>query len=101
MVKIVPVLRIDDGRIEEEARVRTFARAQERMIAAASRTANAAPDARVCVIHTRAPELATALAARLRERIVTDLRSFDVFEAGPVIGTHAGPGAVGIFVLPD
>jgi DegV family protein with EDD domain len=101
LIKIVPVLRIDDGRIEEEARVRTFARAQETMVAAAARTANATPDARVCVIHTRAPERAAALAARLRERIVADLRSFDVFEAGPVIGTHAGPGAVGIFVLPD
>jgi DegV family protein with EDD domain len=100
LVKIVPVLRIDGGRVEEEARVRTFARAQETMVAAASRDANAAPGARVCVIHTRAAELAAALGARLQERIVTELRSFDVFEAGPVIGTHAGPGAVGIFVLP-
>jgi DegV family protein with EDD domain len=99
-VKIVPVLRIDGGRVEEEARVRTFARAQETMVAAASRDANAAPGARVCVIHTRAAELATTVGARLQQRIVTDLRSFDVFEAGPVIGTHAGPGAVGIFVLP-
>jgi DegV family protein with EDD domain len=100
LVKIVPVLRIDGGRIEEEARVRTFARAQETMVAAASRDANAAPGARVCVIHARAAELAAALAARLHERIVTELRSFDVFEAGPVIGTHTGPGAVGMFVLP-
>jgi DegV family protein with EDD domain len=100
IVKIVPVLRIDGGRIEEEARVRTFARAQETMIAAASRDANAAPGARVCIIHTRVPELAAALAERLQSRIVTDLASFDVFEAGPVIGTHAGPGAAGIFVLP-
>jgi DegV family protein with EDD domain len=100
LVKIVPVLRIDGGRIEEEARVRTFARAQETMVAAAAHDANAAPGARVCVIHTRASELAAALAVRLQERIVTELRSFDVFEAGPVIGTHAGPGAAGIFVLP-
>jgi len=100
LVKIVPVLRIDGGRVEEEARVRTFARAQETMVAAASRDANAAPGARACVIHTRAAELAATLASRLQERIVTDLRSFDVLEAGPVIGTHAGPGAVGIFVLP-
>jgi DegV family protein with EDD domain len=100
LVKIVPVLRIDGGRIEEEARVRTFARAQETMVEAAARDANAADGARVCVIHARAPELAATLAARLRERVVTAPRSFDVFEAGPVIGTHAGPGAVGIFVLP-
>jgi DegV family protein with EDD domain len=100
LVKIVPVLRIDGGRVEEEARVRTFARAQETMIDAAARDANDAAGARVCVIHTRAHELATDIARRLQAKIVTGVRSFDVFEAGPVIGTHAGPGAVGIFVLP-
>jgi DegV family protein with EDD domain len=100
LVKIVPVLRIGNGKIEEEARVRTFARAQETMVASAARDANVAPGARVAVIHTRAPELAASLSAQLRESIVTELRSFDVLEAGPVIGTHAGPGAAGIFVLP-
>ena len=100
LVKIVPVLRIDMGRIVEEARVRTFARAQETMIASAARDANAADGARVSVIHTRAPELAASIAGRLRERITTATVSFDVFEAGPVIGTHAGTGAAGIFVLP-
>jgi DegV family protein with EDD domain len=100
LVKIVPVLRIDGGRIEEEARVRTFARAQETMIAAASRDANAGPGARVCVIHTRAADVAAAIGMRLQQRITAELRSFDIFEAGPVIGTHAGSGAVGIFVLP-
>lgn len=100
LVKIVPVLRIDGGRIEEEARVRTFARAQDTMIAAAARDANVADGARVCVIHTRAPELAASIAGRLRASITTAVASFDVFEAGPVIGTHAGEGAAGIFVLP-
>jgi DegV family protein with EDD domain len=54
VVKIVPVLRIDGGRVEEEARVRTFARAQETMVESAARDANAAPGARVCVICARA-----------------------------------------------
>jgi fatty acid-binding protein DegV len=70
------------------------------MVEAAARDANAGDGARVCVIHTRSPLLASELAARLKARIATALRSFDVFEAGPVIGTHAGPGAAGIFVLP-
>jgi DegV family protein with EDD domain len=100
LVKIVPVLRIDRGSIAEEARVRTFARAQETMIASAARDANATDGARVCVIHTRAAELASAIAARLRATIRTQLDSFDVFEAGPAIGVHAGAGAAGVFVLP-
>jgi fatty acid-binding protein DegV len=52
------------------------------------------------VIHTHAEALAADVARRLRAKIAADVQSFDVFEAGPVIGTHAGPGAVGIFVLP-
>jgi DegV family protein with EDD domain len=100
LVKIVPVLRIDRGRLEEEARVRTFARAQDAMIASAERDINAADGARVIVGHAGTPDVGAALAARLQARITTRLRSFHLLEAGPVIGAHAGPGAVGIFVLP-
>jgi len=100
LVKIVPVLRIDGGRIDQEARVRTFARAQEAMVAAATRALGDPLAARVCVMHTRVPELAAALEKRLRAGIAASLRSIDIIEAGPAIATHAGPGAVGIFVAP-
>jgi DegV family protein with EDD domain len=100
LVKLVPVLRIDSGRIEEEARVRTFGRAQEAMAVAAARDINAGSGARVIVEHARAADVADALAERLRALITAPVRSFDRLEAGPVLATHAGPGAVGIFVLP-
>jgi DegV family protein with EDD domain len=100
LVKIVPVLRIDRGRIEEEARVRTFGRAQDTMIASAARDINAAGGARVVVEHANALAVADALAERLRAQITTELRSFDRLEVGPVLATHAGAGAVCIFVLP-
>ena len=100
LVKIVPVLRIDGGRIGQEARVRTFPRAQEAMIAAATQSIGDALAARVCVIHTRAPELAATIERRLRAGIATALRSVEIVEAGPAIASHAGPGAVGVFVAP-
>jgi DegV family protein with EDD domain len=100
LVKIVPVLRIDGGRIGQEARVRTFVRAQETMIAAATQAIGDPLTARVCVMHTRAPDLAAAVERRLRAGIATALRSIQIVEAGPVIATHAGPGGVGIFVAP-
>lgn len=100
LVKIVPVLRLDSGRVDEAARVRTFARAQETMIDSAAHDADVPGGARVCVVHTRAPELAASIAERLRARLSAPPISFDVLEAGPVIGTHAGAGAAGIFVLP-
>jgi DegV family protein with EDD domain len=100
LVKIVPVLRIERGKVEEHARVRTFARAIDTMIDAAATEANAADGARICVIHSHAGQLADDVTAKLRAKLTTTPFAFERLEAGPVIGTHAGPGAVGIFVIP-
>jgi DegV family protein with EDD domain len=100
LVKILPVLRFAGGAIEEEARVRTYARAQDAMVDAALRAIEAGPGARVCIAHADAPALAATIATRVRERITQPVHSLDVIEAGPVIATHAGLDAVGIFVLP-
>lgn len=100
LVKIVPVLRIDGGKVEQHARVRTFAKAQETMIEAAAAEANKGDGARVCMIHAHAQADAERIEARLRALITTRLAMFETLEAGPVLGTHAGQGAVGIFVIP-
>lgn len=99
-LKIVPVLRIDSGKISEHARVRTFARALDTMVEASAEEANRADGAYLCVMHARAAETAARTASKLREQLRTAPALFEVLEAGPVIGTHAGQGAVGIFVLP-
>jgi DegV family protein with EDD domain len=98
LMKIVPVLCLKDGQVAAEAQVRTLARARETML---DLTIANAPDAslsRYIVMHTNAPELARDLVERLRARLggVAPMM-LDVLEAGPVIATHAGPGAVGIF----
>jgi len=100
LVKIVPVLRIERGKVEEHARVRTFARAIDTMVDAAATEANKADGARICVIHSHAADLAESVIAKLRAKLTTTPHSVERLEAGPVIGTHAGPGAVGIFVIP-
>ena len=99
LVKIVPVLRIEHGKVEEHARVRTFARAIDSMVDAAALEANKADGARLCVIHSHAAETAASVIAKLREKITTAAPSVELLEAGPVLGTHAGQGAVGIFVI--
>jgi DegV family protein with EDD domain len=100
LVKIVPVLRVEAGKIEPHARVRTFARAVDSMIDAVAERANSADGARISVIHSHAAEEAARVVATLREKITTSPFSMQVLEAGPVIGTHAGQGAIGIFVIP-
>ncbi len=100
LVKIVPVLRIERGKILEHARVRTFARAVDSMVDAAVAETNKGDGARVCVIHSHAAELAASVLEKVRAKTTTANTSFELLEAGPVIGTHAGPGAAGIFVIP-
>lgn len=102
LMKIVPVLCLKDGRVEAEAQVRTFARAQETMLALAVKAAPDFSTARFLVMHTNAPQLADTVLEKLRARLdgVTP-RMLDVLEAGPVIATHGGPGAVGIFIATE
>jgi len=99
LMKIVPVLALKDGQVGAEAQVRTFARAQETML---DLLVAAAPDpasARFLVVHTNAPHLASAAMGKLRDRLNgTTPRTLEIWEAGPVIATHAGAGAVGAFV---
>jgi DegV family protein with EDD domain len=100
LVKIVPVLRIERGKLEEQARVRTFSRAVDTMVDATAAEANTADGARICVIHSHAAGEAARIVAKLQEKITTTPFGIEQLEAGPVIGTHAGQGAVGIFVIP-
>lgn len=99
LMKIVPVLCLKDGHVEAEAQVRTFARAQETMLDLAIKAAPDISRARFLVMHTNAPQLARDVLEKLKARLggVTP-RMIDVLEAGPVIATHGGPGAVGIFI---
>ncbi|MDP9110270.1 MAG: DegV family protein [Candidatus Eremiobacteraeota bacterium] len=102
LMKIVPVLCLKDGHVEAEAQVRTFARAQETMLDLAIKAAPDIGRARFLVMHTNAPKLAEDVLQKLRLRLggITPLM-LDVLEAGPVIATHGGPGAVGIFIAQD
>jgi DegV family protein with EDD domain len=102
LMKIVPVLSLKNGQVAAEAQVRTFARAQETMLDLVLAATPEPAAARFLVMHTNAPELAEKTAAKLGERLGgTAPRMLEIWEAGPVIATHGGPGAVGIFVAPD
>jgi DegV family protein with EDD domain len=100
LVKLVPVLVLDDGAIREEARVRTFARAKDRVIEATLRSVAALGSARVAVIHANAPPIAAEVAAKVREQGGAAIVELIEMEAGPAIAVHAGPGAVGAFIAP-
>ena len=99
LMKVVPVLALRDGSIVAEAQVRTFARARETALDLLMQAVSNPANARFAIVHVGAPELAESVVAQLRERLsgVTPAK-LDIWEAGPVIATHGGLGALGYCV---
>jgi DegV family protein with EDD domain len=95
LLKVKPILTLQDGAIEPCEQVRSKPKALARMIEIAQEyVGSKGPQAKVAVLNALVPEEADALGQELVERmgcappLVGDL--------GPVIGTHTGPGVVGI-----
>ena len=96
-LKIKPILSVD-GEITPIERVRTSGRAFERMVDFLRARRDDGCDAWV-VQHIQAPDQAAALADRGRE--IFGKEPVFVGEIGPVIGTHVGPGLLGVGGIPS
>ncbi|HEX3690009.1 MAG TPA: DegV family protein [Solirubrobacteraceae bacterium] len=96
-LKIKPILTVE-SEITPVERVRTSRRAFERMVDLLKERAEAGADAWM-VQHIQAPREAEELAARGTELFGVAPRV--VGEIGPVIGTHVGPGLLGVGGLPS
>jgi len=99
VLNIKPVLQILDGRIEPFDRVRTYARALDRMCAEViSATGEAGRPARVVLGHADKLEDCQMIARRLAPHSDGEP---EIIEIGPIVGAHAGPGTLGLsFYLP-
>ena len=96
-LKIKPILTID-GEITPIERVRTSGRAFERMVDFLRARHDDGCDGWV-VQHIQAPDQAEALTERGRE--IFGNEPVFVGEIGPVIGTHVGPGLLGVGGVPS
>jgi DegV family protein with EDD domain len=95
---VKPLLHVAQGRIVPLEKVRTTARAAQRLVELAARAAGDGP-ADLAVHHLGAAHRAEELAERLHERLPRAARLL-VSEVGAVIGAHAGTGLLGIVVVP-
>ncbi|MFF2845788.1 DegV family protein [Streptomyces sp. NPDC058001] len=95
---VKPLLQLDGGRIEFLEKVRTASKAIARLEEIVTERAGTSR-VDIAVHHLAAPERASALADRLRER-VPGLAELHVSEVGAVIGAHTGPGLLGAVVSP-
>ncbi len=99
-LRVKPIITLAGGKVEVVERVRTWRRAISHMVDAVATHADGAP-VDLSVIHTmgadKVDQRRDELVAACRERM--DVR--DVIDAviGPVVGTYAGPGALGVAVL--
>jgi DegV family protein with EDD domain len=91
LLSVKPILSLREGELYPEERVRTRARGLERIIQWAIRQENVK---RAAVGHSTTPDEAESI----RERLAMAFPSVKVhlIRFGPVLGTHAGPGIVGV-----
>ncbi len=90
LLSIKPVIEVRDGVVEQESKQRTRSRSLEYLVAKA---AGAAPLERLAVSNGAAADIG-AVVSRLAD--VEVAHELVVVDLGPVVGTHAGPGAIGI-----
>lgn len=96
-LRIRPLLGVEDGRIELLDRERTWSRAIRRLVERARNAAGDRPQHAV-IAHALAPDRAEQVLEAVWAAVdVVDHREVVI---GPVVGTHTGPGAVGVALSP-
>jgi DegV family protein with EDD domain len=91
LLRIKPLLGVHDGEMTME-RVRTRRRAVERLVSLLSRLC---PVEKLALIHAHAPERAEALRHQIHH-LLPEEDGLLLAEVTPAIGTHVGPGSVGV-----
>jgi DegV family protein with EDD domain len=98
-LQIKPILTFDKGgKIDALDRIRTKSKALERLLELVQEGADGQP-IHAGVVHAQAPEEAARLRSRLEDRF--ECLEVETYELSPVIGTHVGPGTLGIAMYPD
>lgn len=93
-LNLKPILTIAGGKVEAVERVRAKSKALERLIEIVAEKAHGRPLQRLAVLHANTP----AEAQSVLEKAAARLQPGETFtsDLSPVIGTHVGPGTVGL-----
>jgi DegV family protein with EDD domain len=97
MLRVKPLLHLTEGRVEVLERARTWTRALDRVADLVAEVGEAGP-VDIVVTHAVSEERADEVWDRLEGRVEIARRLEAMI--GPIVGTHVGPGAVGVAVLP-
>ena len=93
LLKIKPIVRVSDGDVASVARLRTWSRAERRLI---SLVRERAPLERLAVLHVANRAGAEKFLDSIRDVAPSDTL---IIETAPTLGTHVGPGSIGVATL--
>jgi DegV family protein with EDD domain len=93
-LNIKPILELRGGRVEAVERVRTRRKSLQRVIDLADQRIAGRQPVRLAVLHANAPEEAKILMEEAKY-CMDPIESF-YSQVSPVVGTHTGPGTVGL-----
>ncbi|MDO9130231.1 MAG: DegV family protein, partial [Anaerolineales bacterium] len=93
-LKIKPVLELRDGRVESVEKVRTKSKAMERVVELVVEKVAGRTPVHLAALHANAE----AEARTMLDAAVARVHPIEIVFAGlsPVVGTHVGPGTVGL-----
>ncbi len=94
MLNIKPLLHLNDGCVEPLCQIRTKRRAVTEMLDRAEASLNGRPMEELAVIDVGCRDESQIVADRAKDRF--NLSQVYLAPVSPVIGTHAGPGTVGL-----
>lgn len=93
-LNLKPILALKEGKVESIDRVRAKSKAHDRVLELVTEQVTGKPNIRLASLHANAPEDAKALLDRAAQALNPVETIFA--EVSPVVGTHTGPGTVGL-----
>ncbi|MDZ4158385.1 MAG: DegV family protein [Anaerolineaceae bacterium] len=99
-LNLKPILTLRDGRVEAIERVRTSSKAVDRLVELVMKDLEGKRPIHLATLHANAPKGGQALMEKVRAKLNPSDISEAIFgEVCPVLGTHTGPGTVGLAYL--
>lgn len=95
LLSVKPIIIVEDGQVGTAERVRTRAKARERLIELICER----PIERLAILHTVSPDVEAFRDAVIARAPGLDPKDVSISLVGPSVGPHLGPGCVGAAVL--
>ncbi len=93
-LNLKPILAVKEGKVEGVERIRTKSKAHDRILELVAEQVKGKSNIRVAALHANASEDAKSLL----DRAANELKPVETIlsELSPVVGTHTGPGTIGL-----